>query len=242
MCICVRGPSLARLAIVLVPGNERWTVNLVPARITRRAGAPPPNNLLKFWYFRNFRNFKKNELLKSLHQMELSSALSFLHFMSSIQSFNTLSKIIMSLSPALVDDIIFQNNISMVMCTCVRGSTLARLAMVLVPGNERWTVNLVPARITRRAGAPPSENLDKFRSFSKFSKFQPNFELLKKFASDRTLSWYYHFYILLALSKASIHYIKLFLKLTSTCLLLTKSKTTFPWLCASACAAPLWLA
>ena len=59
-------------------------------------------------------------------------ALLFIYFISSIQIFNTLSKTIMSLSRELVDEIIIQKNIFMVTCTYVRGSTLARLATVLV--------------------------------------------------------------------------------------------------------------
>ena len=59
-------------------------------------------------------------------------ALSFLDFISSIQIFNTISTTIQSLIRALVDEIVFGNNIFMVMCIYVRGPTLARLAMVLV--------------------------------------------------------------------------------------------------------------
>ena len=40
-------------------------------------------------------------------------------------------------------------------------------------GNERWTVNMVPARITRRAGAPSSMNLF-FLKLSKKTKFRQN--------------------------------------------------------------------
>ena len=43
-------------------------------------------------------------------------ALSFLYFISSIQIFNRISTTIMSLSRALLDDIVFQNIIFMVMC------------------------------------------------------------------------------------------------------------------------------
>ena len=59
--------------------------------------------------------------------------------------------------------------------------------------NERWTGNLVPTRITLRAGAHPSTNFSKNQDFSKFSKFRPNFEVLKKLASDRSFPQYYHF-------------------------------------------------
>ena len=67
----------------------------------------------------------------------------------------------------LVDAILIQNNDFMVMCIRVRGSTLARLAI----GNERLTVNLVTARITRRAGAPPSMNLSFFQKNRNFRNF-----------------------------------------------------------------------
>ena len=53
-------------------------------------------------------------------------ALSFRYFISYIQIFNTLSETIMSLSPALVDDILLQNIFVMVESICVRGPTLAR--------------------------------------------------------------------------------------------------------------------
>ena len=59
-------------------------------------------------------------------------ALSFLYFISDIQSFNTLSKTIMSLPRTLHDHMFIQNNIFMVKTIYVRGPTLARLAMVLV--------------------------------------------------------------------------------------------------------------
>ena len=58
--------------------------------------------------------------------------LSFRNFIGSIQIFNTLSKTITGLPRPLVDDITIANNFFIVMCTCVRGSTLARLAVVLV--------------------------------------------------------------------------------------------------------------
>ena len=107
-------------------------------------------------------------------------------------------------------------------------------------GNERWTVNLVPARITRRAGAPALVEFLKFRDFSKFSKFWPNFELLEKLASDRTFSRHCHFSISLVLSKALIYYLKLLLYLISTSSKQTWSEITFSWSRALACAAPLW--
>ena len=59
-------------------------------------------------------------------------ALLFLYFISCIQIFNTLSKTIMSLPRQLIDGILIKNNNVMVMCMCVRGPTLVRLAMVLV--------------------------------------------------------------------------------------------------------------
>ena len=58
--------------------------------------------------------------------------LSFLYFISFIQSLDTLSKTIIGLPRRLVDAIILQNNIFMVKTIYVRGPTLARLAMVLV--------------------------------------------------------------------------------------------------------------
>ena len=57
---------------------------------------------------------------------------SFLYFLSSIRIVNTLSKTFTTLPRRLVHHILAQNNIFMVTCTCVRGSTLASLAMVLV--------------------------------------------------------------------------------------------------------------
>ena len=75
-------------------------------------------------------------------------------------------------------------------------------------GNERWTVNQVPARITRRAGAPLRKIL-KLCDFEKFSKFRPKYPLSKKLQPNRTFLWHYHFSILLALSTASIHNLNL---------------------------------
>ena len=58
-------------------------------------------------------------------------ALSFSYFIRSIQIFNTLYKTIIGL-PRPLDDILIKNNILMVKSICMRGPTLARLAMVLV--------------------------------------------------------------------------------------------------------------
>ena len=48
-------------------------------------------------------------------------------------------------------------------------------------GNERWTVNLIPARITRRAGAFPSMELSFFRIFSELSKSRPKISTFEMF-------------------------------------------------------------
>ena len=58
-------------------------------------------------------------------------ALSFHNDISSIQSFNTLSKTIIVINKHFFEANIIQNNIFMVKTIYVRGPTLARLAMVL---------------------------------------------------------------------------------------------------------------
>ena len=58
--------------------------------------------------------------------------LPFSSFISYIRIFNTLSKTITSLPRQQFDDIILRNYNLMAMCTCVRGPTLTRLAMILV--------------------------------------------------------------------------------------------------------------
>ena len=58
--------------------------------------------------------------------------MSFLYFISSIQSFNTLSKTIIVINKHLFAHMKIENNIFMVETTGVRGPSLARLAMVLV--------------------------------------------------------------------------------------------------------------
>ena len=75
-------------------------------------------------------------------------------------------------------------------------------------GNERWAVNHVLARITRRAGAPPSRKNSIFLDFPIFSKNRQHFKPLKKFASDKTFPQHCHFSVLLTIFEASIHYKK----------------------------------
>ena len=53
-------------------------------------------------------------------------------------------------------------------------------------GHERWTVNLVTARETRRAGAPPANIFQKIWKFQKISSFFNFFEKLKPY---RTLKF-----------------------------------------------------
>ena len=65
----------------------------------------------------------------------------------------------------------------MVTCTCVRGSTLAGLAMVLVLATSGEPSTRFPLE-TRRAGAPPLDH------FFKFSRFLENF---KNFDPERQL-------------------------------------------------------
>ena len=59
-------------------------------------------------------------------------ALSFRGFISSKRNLNTLSKAIIALPQRLFDGIPIKNNFYMVMCICVRGSTLAQFDTVLV--------------------------------------------------------------------------------------------------------------
>ena len=68
-------------------------------------------------------------------------------------------------------------------------------------GNERWTVNQVPARITRRAGAS-LDKISKNSIFSKFSKFRQKMSTFEMFGLDRTFPWHYHFPFSLALSES----------------------------------------
>ena len=82
-------------------------------------------------------------------------ALSFSYFISSIQIF---SETIIETLKTLVDDILFQNNFFNVMCICVRGPTLARLATVSVllsignsPALRIITNYYSPLRIWQRA-------------------------------------------------------------------------------------------
>ena len=75
--------------------------------------------------------------------------LSFCYFIGFIQIFNTLSQAIISLPRTLIDDKLLKNIISIVTCICVRGSTLARLAVVLL----LLSIGNTPApRVTLREG------------------------------------------------------------------------------------------
>ena len=76
------------------------------------------------------------------------------------------------------------------------GITL-HLGIFLLDGNERRTVNLVPARTTRTAGAPPSF-VSNFRDFANFQNFHQKSELFETTEPDRTFPWNYHFAILLS--------------------------------------------
>ena len=118
--------------------------------------------------------------------------------------------------------------------------TSAQLSHSFRTGNERWTVNLVPARITRRAGASPRWNCNFFENFLNFRNFDQNFNFWKKLGPYRIFPWHYHFSILLALSKSSIHYLKQSCHSQDHFSMIFFSKTTFSWSCAPACAAPLW--
>ena len=63
---------------------------------------------------------------------------------------------------------------------------------ILWNGNERWTVNLVTARETRRAGAPSTFFSRKFEIFKKKLII---FQLFQKSGTDRTLKFQSHFHI-----------------------------------------------
>ena len=68
-------------------------------------------------------------------------------------------------------------------------------------GNERWSVNLVTARGTRRAGAPPA-NI--FQKIWKFQKITPIFNFFEKSGVDRTLKFQSHFHTLIPFLPTSI--------------------------------------
>ena len=125
----------------------------------------------------------------------------------------------------------------MVTCTCVRGSTLARLAMVLV-----WqrAVNRQPGSrsdnsLSRRLPRKKLKN-----KFSKFSKFQQKMSTFEMSRVNRTFPWHHHFSTLLALSKSSIHYLKQSCYFQDHFSMIFFPKTKFLWSRAPACAAPLW--
>ena len=88
---------------------------------------------------------------------------------------------------------------------------------ITLHGNERWTVNLVPAQITRKAGAPLSTKFSKLRYFSKFRKFRPTYHLSKKLQPNRTFPWHCHSSILWAPSKSLIHNLTYYWTPSKTC-------------------------
>ena len=73
---CSRVPGPVNLMRFGINGNERWTVNLVPARITRRAGAPPLKIFEIFEILEKFEISTENvNFSKPLNPIELFSGI-----------------------------------------------------------------------------------------------------------------------------------------------------------------------
>ena len=85
---------------------------------------------------------------------------------------------------------------------------LDEICLMLYHGNERWTVNLVPAWITRRSGAHPSITILCFNVFRNVRSFDKKCHLFETTRVYRTFLWHSHLAELSALSKSSIHYLK----------------------------------
>ena len=83
----------------------------------------------------------------------------------------------MSLPRTLIDDILTENNICMVKTTCVRGPTLARLAMVLVlEAGGKPSTWFPPERLVELTSHARSMGISSDEFLMKTLKFSKNLE------------------------------------------------------------------
>ena len=92
----------------------------------------------------------------------------------------------------------------MVMCICVRGPTLVRLAMATSGERSTW---FPLEQLVEQERLPLHFSFFPIL-FESSNLFAKNYNFSKQLGPHGTFPRHYHFSILLALSKSSIHYLK----------------------------------
>jgi len=180
-CICVRGSLLLLLATVLVLWQR--AVNRQPGYRSGNSKGRSPTALIfqKIWNFQkkthHFSTFSKSSDPIELWNFKVIFIFQY-HFYK--------LKHVLHNNPWIHKHLHHSRHLQKLL---FHGQEYRRAAAPSGPlsyGNERWTVNLVTARETRRAGAPP---VSFSREFENFKKITPNFNFFEKSGTDRTLKF-----------------------------------------------------